>query len=1015
MFLNVQGLCPQTVPSKVPFVKSTLCDKNNLFVGLSETWLKDQKEAELKIEGYTLFRCDTKRKQKARGRHTGGVGIYVRDNTACSCEILFSHSSECVQMLCLYSSLENIAIMIVYRQPDDKYNGHPSTDADFNVPLKNAKDTLLKLNPSPNIIIGGDFNLPHVSWPEGKPTPGATIHERSMIHSLNEFSNDLFLSQYVKKPTHKDGNILDLLFVNNPDLVHHYIVIPNLYSTSHHSTIEVGTPYMAKSNSATEDKRDQRSMFNTLNFFSEKINWNIITQELQALNWEQLLENCNTEAILDVLYSTTFEICRKHVPPRKQNRLKTSKIVRYRNSLTKRRRKLKKQIASTTSETKISKINTELLEIEKKLQKSFRESSASMEHKAVNAIKANSKYFYSYVKKNSKVSSKVGPLINQQGELTNNNKEMADILSQQYAKVFSKPKDQPPIYIQPQSESTLNNISFNAKDFEDAIDELKSNSAAGPDGFPAILLKNCKKELSCPLVLLWKSSLHEGCVPEKLKKSLVTPIHKGGSRATAANYRPVALTSHLIKIFEKIIKKNVVKHMDDNNLFNENQHGFRAGRSCLSQLLEQYDLVLDILNNQANADVVYLDFSKAFDKVDHTIALNKIKSHGIEGSLYRWLESFLRNRHQTVMVNGIISEPQEVVSGVPQGSVLGPLIFVILISDIDKKVVNSKVKSFADDTRATKKIKTIEDSTLLQEDLNEVYGWTDTNNALLNDLKFELLRYGTNEALKSSDYTTPSGSIIEVKQDVKDLGVYMSSDCSFAKQINTTIEKAKSQISWILRSFKTRDRTAMMTLYKSLVIPILEYCSVLWSPTIVGHIQSLENVQWSFLRKIKSSPTNDYWSCLKEMNVFSLQRRRERYRILYIWKVLENLVPNTSGKIRCYNNNRRGRLCEVPMVQQGRLGKLYENSFVVNGAKLFNILPKKLRDMVNVTLLSFKSALDNHLGTIPDEPQINGYTSRRRADTNSLLHMHNLACSVAGPLPFQDHHNRRGELNNQQA
>ena len=161
--------------------------------------------------------------------------------------------------------------------------------------------------------------------------------------------------------------------------------------------------------------------------------------------------------------------------------------------------------------------------------------------------------------------------------------------------------------------------------------------------------------------------------------------------------------------------------MNDNNLFNNSQHGFRAGRSCLSQLLEQFDIILDILDTGANADVVYLDFAKAFDKVDHKIVLSKMINMGINGKIYEWIKSFLMNRYQSVMVNGITSDPQEVLSGVPQGSVLGPLIFLIMIGDINNEVKYSIVKSFADDTRATKSIASIDDVQRFQSDLQLIY------------------------------------------------------------------------------------------------------------------------------------------------------------------------------------------------------------------------------------------------------------------------------------------------------
>ena len=142
-----------------------------------------------------------------------------------------------------------------------------------------------------------------------------------------------------------------------------------------------------------------------------------------------------------------------------------------------------------------------------------------------------------------------------------------------------------------------------------AIDELSPSAAADPDGYPAILLKNCKIVLSEPLVILWKASMESGIVPDILKRSIITPIHKGGSRSAAANYRPIALTSHIIKLFEKILRKHIVQYMNDHNLFNENQHGFRSGRSCLSQLLEHFDTILNIIEDNNNADVIYLDFA----------------------------------------------------------------------------------------------------------------------------------------------------------------------------------------------------------------------------------------------------------------------------------------------------------------------------------------------------------------------------------------------------------------------
>ena len=231
---------------------------------------------------------------------------------------------------------------------------------------------------------------------------------------------------------------------------------------------------------------------------------------------------------------------------------------------------------------------------------------------------------------------------------------------------------------------------FSAEDLTKAIDKLSPTAAAGPDNFPAIFLKNCKSELAKLLYKIWKSSFQQGYVPQQLKKTIITPTFKSGNKGNAANYHPIALTSHLIKIFEKVLRNHLTNYMNKNNLFNPNQHGFRTGHSCLSELLDHYDSILNALNENKIIDVVYLDFPKAFDKADFNIVLQKIEILGTNGPTLKWLRNFLTNRTQRVVVNGTMSDTKQVVSGVPQGSVLGPLIFLILLEDIDLTVENAQ-------------------------------------------------------------------------------------------------------------------------------------------------------------------------------------------------------------------------------------------------------------------------------------------------------------------------------------
>ena len=369
-------------------------------------------------------------------------------------------------------------------------------------------------------------------------------------------------------------------------------------------------------------------------------------------------------------------------------------------------------------------------------------------------------------------------------------------------------------------------ISFTEEDIIEAINSFSLNSAAGPDGVPAIVLKKCANSISLPLKLFWNNCLELGVTPLELKTSYITPIFKGGDQGEPSNYRPVPLTSHLTKTFEKIVRKKIVQHMDNNNLFNESQHGFRSG------LLTHFDTILSHLENGKNIDTIYLDFSKAFDKVDHNILIAKLRRYKINEKVIHWIKSFITGRIQFVTVNNILSEFSKIISGVPQGSVLGPLLFLIMISDIDDNVSYSILSSFADDTRVLKETTELLDSFKLQHDLNQIYKWTQRNNMKLNGCKFEHLCYGRNNDVKCfSVYLNNEHSKIETKNSVKDLGVIMTNDGKFDDHINVVVSKVNNLVSWILRTFEARDEKTMLTLWKSLVIPHLDYCSQLWSPT----------------------------------------------------------------------------------------------------------------------------------------------------------------------------------------
>ena len=335
----------------------------------------------------------------------------------------------------------------------------------------------------------------------------------------------------------------------------------------------------------------------------------------------------------------------------------------------------------------------------------------------------------------------------------------------------------------------------------------------------------------------------------------------------------------------------------------------------------------------------------------------KLKKYLFGNKLVDWIQSFLSDREQVVVLNGVHSDIAKVLSGVPQGTVLGPLLFILFINDLEQVVTSSTVSFFADDTRVSKQISCYEDCMLLQDDLYKILDWSRRNNMKLHEQKFELLNHPHNS--KSSIYELPfvvenlryKVSIEEILypvKNVRDLGVQVSNDLSWSRHIGSMVTKARSKLSWVFSVFKTRDRTVMTSLYKSLVRSTLEYCCPLWNPGKVTDIQLIEGVQRTFTRRISGLQHLNYWERLAHLKLMSLQRRRERYVILMMWKILHKVVPNCCD-IKFKMTPRNGITAVIPPLAKSstlRNQTLYDRSFAVQGPKLWNKVPNTVKTAI---------------------------------------------------------------------
>ena len=297
-----------------------------------------------------------------------------------------------------------------------------------------------------------------------------------------------------------------------------------------------------------------------------------------------------------------------------------------------------------------------------------------------------------------------------------------------------------------------------------------------------------------------------------------------------------------------------------------------------------------------------------------------------------------------------------------------------MISDLCEDLEHSVASKYADDTKNTAKIGNKIDSVKFQRELNEkVYPWAPENNMCLNGDKFEHHRIGKNLGIEKFSYTDPNGEVINEKEYIKDLGVYISSDLTWTRQINEVASKATSMTGWALRTFQTRKELPMITIWNSLVRPCLDYCSPVWSPrpSNFQEIDLLEGIQRSFTRQIDGMEGLDYAQRLKKLHMYSIQRRNERFKILYLYKIKEGLVPNVSNKYKLYfTESKLGILCKIPRFRpRGKARKARDSSFAWTACNLWNSLPKCVRDIAGESVMSFKNKLDKVLAYYPDVPR----------------------------------------------
>ena len=330
--------------------------------------------------------------------------------------------------------------------------------------------------------------------------------------------------------------------------------------------------------------------------------------------------------------------------------------------------------------TRIRRETKRLIKISKKLHEL---------HIASNC-KVNPKEFFRYVREKKTLKSTIGPLLSAEGEIVTDERETADILNEYFASVFIVEENRGEEAVPFQMEQRV-------------IDKLKICKSPGPDKIYPRILKEVKEAICMPLCAIFNLSLQTGKVVSEWKLANITPLFKKGDKSNPGNYRPISLTSVVCKLMESILRDKIVEFLEKNNIIRDSQHGFRNRHSCLTNLLDFLHDIYEMYEEGRAVDIIYLDFQKAFDKVPHRKLLNKVESHGISGHIHRWILDWLSDHKQRVVFNGKFSHWRNVSSGVPQGSVLGTILFLIYINDLDEDV-KCKISKFADDAKIANRV-----------------------------------------------------------------------------------------------------------------------------------------------------------------------------------------------------------------------------------------------------------------------------------------------------------------------
>ena len=883
---------------------------------------------EIYVDGYNVVRND-------RNRNGGGVIIYV--NSRLNYKVLEEFHNYNLELACIEVDLNKqkpFLLLSLYRPPD---SGIGVFDDIENV-LQSVETRFC------DYILIGDMNCDLLH-----KTPS------NYTKRLRSIADEYCLTQCVTKATRitkRSKTLIDHVFTSTAENVSDCTVIP--ISLSDHEMVMFSWKRNKPKSSGNHCYISSRNM--------KKINIESFVNDLKNVSLDETLEEKSTEKAYLLWVNKMRLLLDRHARVKK-------KRVRHRKSpwitvdvlnLIRERDKAKqtaKRLNTDSEWLKYKKLRNQVTSSVRKAKRKY----------ITDSIKenvGNSSRMWKVLKElipSSKVNTSIQKIVYEGTEYTGH-KNIANALNNHFSTLAIKQrqniefKDNALQFV-PRISTVFDFKMVTSEEVEKCIDKTPRNKATGSDTIPACILKDTLPYIIKSFTHLINRSLHEGVVPCEWKHAKITPLFKGGDAANPANYRPISVLPVASKILEKLVFKQAYSYLNGYNLLVNNQYGFRPNFSTDMALLNLTQDVNRAIDAGKVVIVVTLDLLKAFDMVPFIILIEKMKAYGFSDHAISWFVNYFHQRKQSTVINGNESEDSEVLCGVPQGSILGPLLFILYMNDLPCVIKNCLVSLYADDTClyfASDNPEELEKN--INDDLNAICEWLSHNKLMLNVKKCKFMLIGSKRKRQKFENITIkiNNSPIEKVNHCRYLGIEIDSDLSWMPQVNNVRAKVLRNFHVLRRARSYIDQNTALTLYNTMIRPHFEYCSTIWMKPNSGHIKRLQTLQNRALRIVLKVDYRYHRRDLYHtLQVDCLNAKVKKELVTLIFKILKNLFPDIlhsqiNLKMTSYNLRNSALKIQLPKPRTN----FCKNSTIYIAAKLFNELPESVR--TRTTLSQFQ-------------------------------------------------------------